>query len=202
VSAIDPGLHSALSIQLAQWRATLDGGARRVGWKLGMGDRERIGDGPVIGHLTSATQLQDGETYLARDAAALHADAEVAVVVGGGYAAALEIVDLGPPDDPHDIVATNIFHRAVAFGPTHPRLPTDLEGRLLVAGDERAAAPATPDVDALVERVSALLEAMGEELRDGDRIITGSVVQVAIAPGTAVTADFGALGNVSLAIAA
>jgi hypothetical protein len=42
-----------------------------------------------------------------------------------GYAAALELVDLGGTDDAEEIVATNVFHRAFALAPFHPSLPVD-----------------------------------------------------------------------------
>jgi hypothetical protein len=58
-----------LTVQLEQWCATLDAGAVRVGWKLGVGDSERIGEGPALGHLTSATQLEPGSMYRDRGAA-------------------------------------------------------------------------------------------------------------------------------------
>lgn len=61
------------------WRATRGAGAQRVGWKLGVGDAERIGPGPVIGHLTTATQLQPGGCFNAEGVEALHADAELAI---------------------------------------------------------------------------------------------------------------------------
>jgi hypothetical protein len=41
-----------------------------------------------------------------------------------------------------------------------------------------------------------LLAGVGERLRRGDWIITGSVVQVAVRPGEEVIADFGELGRV------
>ena len=64
-SRIDPRLAAALAVQFEQWRAALRGGAGRVGWKLGMGHGERIGDEVAIGHLTSATLLDPGATYAA-----------------------------------------------------------------------------------------------------------------------------------------
>jgi hypothetical protein len=40
------------------------------------------------------------------------------------YAAALEIVDLAPVlGSAEAVVATNVFHRAVAFAPSRPTLP-------------------------------------------------------------------------------
>jgi 2-keto-4-pentenoate hydratase len=206
---IDPRLESALAAQLADWRAALADGADRVGWKLGMGDRERIG-GPVIGHLTSASLLRDGSAYEA-SAGDLRADAEVVVEMGrdlgadadedearaaiAGYGAALELVDLAePPVEPEAIVAANVWHRAVVLAGGGETL-TVVEGRLIVNGEVRASAAAPADVVDRVLVVARLLGAMGERLQAGDRIITGSVVQVALAPGDEVVADLGALGR-------
>jgi ribosomal protein L4 len=46
---VDALLRSALELQLRDRRASLESGAKRVGWRLGMGERERIGSGPAIG---------------------------------------------------------------------------------------------------------------------------------------------------------
>jgi len=53
-----------------------------VGWKLGVGDRERIGDEVAIGHLTSATLLEPRVACHVCGDADLHADAEVAFELG------------------------------------------------------------------------------------------------------------------------
>jgi 2-keto-4-pentenoate hydratase len=218
VGEIDPRLASALSAQLGHWRAALADGAGRVGWKLGMGDRERIGRGPVIGYLTTASALDSGATYVAGDASALHADAEVALEMGADlppdadlgaagaaiarYGAALEIVDLGGPDEPEAIVADNVFHRAVVLTGWQPALPASgVEGRLIVSGELRASATSPTNLADRVLAVAHLLGAMGERLRAGDRIITGSVVQIPVRPGDEVTADLGPLGAPRLAIA-
>jgi 2-keto-4-pentenoate hydratase len=218
VSEIDPRLMVALAAQLDDWYAALDAGARRVGWKLGVGERERIGPGPVIGHLTSATQLAPGIAFDSESVRSLHADAEVAVRLGrdvggdaapedaraaiAGYGAALELVDLGsPPDDAEGIVAANVFHRAFALGPLdRPSVPPGTTGRLIADGDVRDAAPAAADHAGHVRAAAGLLEAVGERLQAGDVLITGSVVQVPVPAGVQVTADLGALGRVTLGV--
>src|SRR4051794_40467749 len=213
---VDPRLAAALSAQLGHMRAALDSGAHRIGWKVGAGDRERIGPGPVVGHLTSATLLRPGATYDAEGIVALHADAEVYVqlardvadgddVAGaiGGYGAALELVDLGPPDHAAAIVTTNVFHRAVAFGPLHASLPHErVEGRLVVNGVQRDAATDEQHHEAPIRAIARPPAAGGGQVRAGDRIITGSVVQIPPEPGDEVRADLGILGSVSARIAA
>jgi 2-keto-4-pentenoate hydratase len=219
VPQVEQRLVSALAEQLEQRRAALTRGARQVGWKLGLGERESIGGEIAVGYLTSATVLNPGGRYRAVDGAELHADAEAVVELGrdvdpeedaraaagaiARYGAALELVDLAPlPGEPDSVVAANVFHRAVAFSGLQPIPPVDLTVGLSVNGRLRAAA-AWPDD--LAERLSAaarLLDAVGERLRAGDRIITGSIVQVPIDVSDEVVAHFGELGAVGVQIGA
>jgi 2-keto-4-pentenoate hydratase len=221
VSEIDPRLASALAEQLEERDARLRDGAVRVGWKLGMGDRESIGVEIAVGYLTSATRLDADSRYVAGNPGAdLHADAELAIELGrdipssadaraiegaiSGYAAALEIVDLSPlPNEPDSVVAANVFHRAVAFGPSRPELPTEgVFGSLVVNDVVQARAPFRGGLIDRISTAARLLDAVGERLQAGDRIITGSIVQVPIEVGDVVLADLGALGAVQLSIGA
>jgi 2-keto-4-pentenoate hydratase len=68
-------------------------------------------------------------------------------------------------------------------------------------GGLRASAAAPPDYADLLLAVAALLNALGEQLQAGDRMIMGSVMQVPIAAGDDVIADLGTLGRVGLTIA-
>lgn len=219
MSDVDPRLVAALTAQLRQWRVALADGAERVGWKLGVGEAERIGPGPVIGHLTSATQLESGAAYRAEGAVDLRADAEVALRLGAdvppgsdretagaaiaGFGAALELVDLGspPPGDAERIVATNIWHRAFALSRLdRPPPAKGAEGRLMVNGEVRDSAPLPQDLTDLVRRVATLLGAVGERLQAGDSLITGSVVQVPVKTGDQVVADLGSLGRAAATV--
>jgi 2-keto-4-pentenoate hydratase len=204
---------------LARRQSVLVAGAERVGWKLGVGSSEQIGGQWAIGNPTSATQLESGAEYHGEDDVALHADAEVALEVGrrvapdadredalaavAGYGTALELVDLeGASHNPEKIVADNVFHRAFALSPLDHALPSDgVRGKLLVNGAVRASGPAEQDLGELVRWVAIALEAVGERLLAGDRLITGSVVQVPVATRDVVVADLGALGCVRLAVA-
>lgn len=219
MSEVDPRLVRALTAQLRLWRVALAEGAERVGWKLGMGEGERIGPGPVIGHLTSATRLEPSGTYRAEGAVDLRADAEVAIRLRtdvdpnadretagaaiAGYGAALELVDLGapPPGDAERVVATNVWHRAFTLGPLDNPVPSDHdEGRLIVNGEVRDSAPIAQDYADTVRAVAALLGAVGERLQAGDRLITGAVVQVPIRAGDEVVADLGPLGRAAATV--
>jgi 2-keto-4-pentenoate hydratase len=201
VTDVDARLVAALREQLAR----RPHGARRVGWKVGRGERERIGRETAVGHLTSATVLEPGSTYVG-GGGALHADAELALELGdeqtiAGFAVALELVDLGGGGDASAVVAGNVFHRAVAFGEPQPTLPDGLRAALVVNGEVRASSAVAEDPNATVRTVARLLATVEEQLLAGDRLISGSIVQVPVAPGDVVVADLGALGSVELAVA-
>lgn len=191
---------------MVEWRAQLAIGAGRIGWKLGRGIPEADEFGPLLGYLTSLTRLEPGSVYRAGAARELRIDAEVALEVSReqdvvGYAAALELVDLGrPPDDFETIVAENLFHRAFSVGPTQPTLPESVEARVIVNGELRGSGEGLSDYSAAVKRVAQLLRSAGERLEAGDRIITGAIVQVPVAVGDEVVVELGELGQVSVRI--
>ena len=198
---LDPRLLRALRVQLEGRRELLQAGARRVGFKLGTGERERIGAGPVVGYLTSASQLPNGGMYRMTAGSLLHADAEVALELGtdgeiAGFGSALELVDLGGSDDAQQIVADNVFHRAVAFGAIGAIRPARTMARLIVNGEVRGQARVpSNDYPGAVDEVGRLLAAVGERICPRDRLITGAVVQVPVAAGDHVIADLGVLGR-------
>ena len=194
--------------QLLEWRATLATGAERIGWKIGRGivpgDEELE---PVLGHLTSATRLRPGGVYRAGAPVALRADAELAIEIGADgrparYGAALELVDVArPPDDFESIVAGNLWHRAFALSPLRRQpLPELVRAELRVDGQGAGGAEARVDPIETVRIASRLLIAVGERLEPGDRIIAGSIVQVAIEPDAEVVADLGELGTVGVKV--
>jgi 2-keto-4-pentenoate hydratase len=210
-SEVPPRLVAALRAQLARRPS----GARRVGWKIGadIAEVEEVtGGGPAIGSLTSATLLGDGDRYDARGAA-LHADTELVLVLGRDVGAeddvasavaavgvAVELVDLArPPGGLEGIVAANVFHRAFALGPAAPQRPYG-DARSVVNGEVRAGAPARVDHEATVSIVARLLAAAGERLQRGDRILAGSLTQVAVRPGDTVAAEVDGIGRVAVTI--
>jgi 2-keto-4-pentenoate hydratase len=197
---VDPRLVAAVREQLAR----RPDGAARVGWKVGAGSGERIGVEPVaVGSLTTATLLEPGATYRG-GGGDLRADAEVAVEVGPDgaavrYGVALELCDLADRAAPEDVVAANVYHRAVVFGPLTDSVPEALE--VVVDGETRGAAPVEEDPSVRLGQVARVLAAVGERLEDGDRVITGSVVQVPIGRGDEVVADAGPLGRIGVVVA-
>jgi 2-keto-4-pentenoate hydratase len=200
--------------QLERRRETLKRGARRIGWKIGFNVRppqEKLGlDGPVVGYLTSDTEVAAGSTW-SLAAGPVVVECEVAVELGEdarSIAAVLPALELAAPPDLDQDVATilagNVFHRAVAFG---PRADTASPGpaRILVNGEEQAALDAEGTGAHLEERVRLTVErldAAGESLEPGDRIITGVLAPPhAAAPGDVVRLELEAAGAVELRFA-
>jgi 2-keto-4-pentenoate hydratase len=197
---------------LVRRREILAQGARPVGWKVGFNlpqFQERLGiDAPLAGFLTSDTLLEDGAEWSLGSEGVVVVESEVAVELGDDARSivallpALEVAD--PPDldqDVDTILAGNIFHRGVAFG---PRVETDSPGagRILVNGEEQHALTAEhtrANLEQMVEAVARRLAEADEELRPGDRIITGVLAPPHRAqPGDTVRLELEALGGVGL----
>jgi 2-keto-4-pentenoate hydratase len=197
---------------LTRRREILAQGAEPIGWKIGFNVRqtqERLGiDAPLAGFLTSDTVLEDGGTWSLAEDGPVIVESEVALEVGpdgrsiAALFPALELADEPDLDlEIEQILAGNIFHRAVAFGPrVETREPG--AGRILVNGDEQHSVPADQTgerLEAMLRAVAARLADAGEELRPGDRIITGIIAPPHdAAPGDTVRLELEALGGVEL----
>jgi 2-keto-4-pentenoate hydratase len=70
----------------------------------------------------------------------------------------------------------------------------------MVNDEDRGTAPLSRDSEDLVQVVATLLGAVGERLRAGDVLITGSVVQLPVEPGDEVVADLGPLGRAAATV--
>jgi 2-keto-4-pentenoate hydratase len=197
---------------LIRRREILARGAQPIGWKVGFNlpeFQEKLSiDAPLAGFLTSDTLLQDGSEWSLGKQGEVIVESEVAVELGDDARSivallpALELAD--PPDlsqDVDTILAGNIFHRGVAFG---ARVETDAPGagRILVNGSvqhEVDAGRAGGSLEAMVAAVAARLAEADEELRPGDRIITGVVAPPhKAAPSDVVRLELDALGGVEL----
>jgi 2-keto-4-pentenoate hydratase len=194
---------------LMRRRESLAQGAEPLGWKIGFNlpeFQEKLGiDGPLAGFLTRDGLLEDGAEW---DDLPVIVESEVGVEIGDDGRAivallpALELAD--PPDldlGVEQILAGNIFHRAVAFGPrVETREPG--AGRILVNGEEQhtlSAEQTVASLDAMVDAVAGRLADVGEELQPGDRIITGVLAPPHKAsPGDTVRLELDGLGGVEL----
>lgn len=132
-----------MATQGQQRDAQLAAGARRFGWKAGLGTaaaKAAAGtDAPLVGFLTAATTVGAlaGADRLAiggwgnprfeaevavRIAHDLEAGADLDAVAAAidALAPAIEIADVGDASDVEAVLAGNIFHRAYAIGPWTP----------------------------------------------------------------------------------
>ena len=187
-------------------------GPQALGWKIGFNvpkTQERLGiDGPLVGFLTTDTLLEDGGTWSLDDGGPVIVESEVALELGpdarsiAALFPALELADQPDLDlEVEQILAGNIFHRAVAFG---PRVETTEPGaaRILVNGEEQHTVPADETgerLEAMIEAAGARLAAAGEQLQPGDRIITGIIAPPhEAAPGDSVRLELESVGGLEL----
>jgi 2-keto-4-pentenoate hydratase len=203
----DEQIVAALRGQLDERRRLFHAGAARVGWKIALGIEEverRIGAQPVIGYLTSATKLGSGSRHSAVGAEELCVDAELAVEIDpggaiGGFGAALELVDLRQGrGSVASVIRANVLHRAFVLGSLHGE--PGRAARVYVNEALRAEGSVDFDVEERVAAVRYWLSALGERLEPGDRIITGSIVQVPVAPEDDVSVEMGELGRLEVSI--
>ena len=223
--AVDPRVAAGIAPQLRRRAQVLAGGAEPVGWKVGFNMpavQQSFGiTEPISGFLTTATLLRAGEPHSLAGAGQPVAEPELAIHIGAELtpdcddaAAAAAIVALGPAievadvdpsrTDLTEIVATNVFHRAVVFG--EPVTGVPLEGvlaRVALNGEalgEANPSDATLDPAGVVRLIARTIGAGGERLMPGTAIIAGTLVPPpAVSPGDELSLDLGPLGSLSLA---
>jgi 2-keto-4-pentenoate hydratase len=219
-SAIAPGMHALLG----EWRKRIAAGESRVGWKIGLNvpavQRQLGISGPVIGFLTSASLLAPGAVHSLAGGTRVGVEPEIGIRVQddvppdagaararaaiGALCPAIEIVDINLPfEDLTQILAGNVFHRAVMLGADDPaRAGGELRGvgvSVIRNDREEAAALAAEEVGdpgQVVHHVAGLLDRFGERLRAGDVIISGSLTSVVwVEPEDRVEVAFDSLGK-------
>jgi 2-keto-4-pentenoate hydratase len=197
---------------LTRRRQILSQGAEPVGWKIGFNVPDiqaKLGiDGPLAGYMTTDGLLEDGDEWSLDGDGQVIVESEVAVELGDDgrtIVALLPAIELADPPDLElgleTIMAGNIFHRAVAFGP-RAEVSEPGAGRIVVNGEEQHSFDAEHSkkhLERMVEVVKGRLEAVGEELQPGHRIITGVLAMPHWAePGDTVRLELDALGSVEL----
>jgi 2-keto-4-pentenoate hydratase len=212
VSSGEAGVARGMSAQLELLAETLARGETRGGWKVGLNVpavQEHLGiERPVVGHLTSATRLAEGEAVPIGGFTRAGLEPEVAATIGQNgevtaIAPAIEIVDINLPfDDVEPLVAGNVFHRGWLVG--NEREPGDVDlGQVEVAvvrggsaEHEAQVGEAMGDIEAVVAGVASRAEQAGAKLRAGDVVICGSLTAIVqVAPGDEVEVRFGPLGQ-------
>jgi 2-keto-4-pentenoate hydratase len=208
-------VEQGMRAQLAVRRRVLDAGADPVGWKIGFNIpavQELLGiDRALVGFLATDGLAENGGIWPI-GAEPLVAEPEVAVEIaadGRSIAALLPALEVSDPPDlalPVDaILAGNIFHRAVAFGP-RAEVAAPGPARFIVNGEQRAAVDAAgtgSHLEPMVAVAADRLAEAGERLRPGDRIITGVIAPpTPVAEGDAVRLELDDVGAVEVSFRA
>jgi 2-keto-4-pentenoate hydratase len=201
----DPRIARGMERQFALRRDRIAAGGRPIGWKVGFGapaamDKFKLTK-PLIGFLLDTGVLASGGTVSLAGWVKPVAEPEICIEMardlpGGGDLAAsaaaigalgpaIELADLNPPpDDVETILAGDIFHRHVLFGPRDAaRAGARLEGLRSMVTRRGDVFSDTADLESntgrlvdIVRHVADVLAACGETLRAGDVIIAGSIV--------------------------
>lgn len=204
-SHYDNRILRGMESQLRSCRDRLDAGERPIGWKVGFGSPaslESLGlDAPLVGFLTDKVLLRPGSTlslagwtrpaaepevavYLKDDLPGV-TDRETAQSAIAALGPAIEIADVNfPPQDVEAILAGNIYNRHVILGKSDAsRAGCNLDGLVGRVYRNGQLSASVTDLQALtgnfvdiVRHVANLLASMGEMLRGGEVIITGSIV--------------------------
>jgi 2-keto-4-pentenoate hydratase len=180
----------------------------QLGWKVGFGApaaMQRLGIArPLVAPLPASGLLDSGATVSLAGWTQPVLEVEVAIWIGRGLGAAIELADLEfPPDDVERILAGGIYHRHVVLGPPLSVALDDVTARITRDGETVAA---SDDPTALTGRHEDVLDAVRasarRELHDGEVVITGAVVPpLPVAPGQRWHADLGPLGSLEVAFA-
>ncbi|MEX2624694.1 MAG: fumarylacetoacetate hydrolase family protein [Acidimicrobiia bacterium] len=213
MSIADPRIATGMRQQFEWRRRLIADGARSIGWKLGFGAQvamERLSlEAPLVGFLTDATVRPSGSTVTISDWIRPVVEPELAIYMDadltdgsdadatrqaiGAVGPAIELADIVfEPENVEEILAVNIFHRAVILGqPDYTRAEARLFGltaEVTVDGVPTASTSElvrlTGQIVPIIGSLADLLLRSGEVLRAGDLVITGSVVPAlaAVAP--------------------
>jgi len=191
--------------QLRLRQDRLNAGEKSIGWKVGFGTpaalrRLRL-DEPLIGFLTNKTLLPSKAMVSIAGWAKPAMEPEIAVYMGkdltdtsdgeetraaiASLGPAIELADVHfPPDDEAIILAGNIYNRHIILGRADSSragcVLNGLTGRISRNGQD---IPPVTELQALtgniidiVSHTANLLSMLGETLRAGEVIITGSIV--------------------------
>ena len=224
----DPRVRRGMERQLELRREILDGGARPIGWKLGLGTQaamEQHGtSAPLVGFLTDGGLREPGSELAIGGWTKPTAEPEIAVHIAadvtadgdrdavrqaiGGVGVAFEIVDIDG-GEVEQILAGDIFHRCVVLGAPTPYGDVDLatlRGEIRHAEGKQAIddpLALVPDPVDAVAHLAQHLAAFGETVRAGEVLITGSIIPaLAVAPGDQLRYRLDPLGELALSFTA
>lgn len=222
-----PAVRDGITRMLDRRARALRRGEKAIGWKLAFGapaSLARFGlSGPVVGFLTDATLHPSGSAVSCSGWAGPVAEPELVAYFGRdvdnpvraidsiiGIGSAIELADVDPPpEDIGDVVAGNIFHKAVLLGDREDRVDAvgvsrlrgtvERDGETLGEIDDLEAL--TGRIELIVAHAAGLLQAAGETFRGDDIVILGSVVPpLRINPGEEIAFELEAMTPVTVRV--
>lgn len=222
-----PDVQDGMLRMLARRAEMIHGGENAIGWKLGFGAPTWLEKfaipGPLVGFLPETRRHSPGATISVKGWHQPVAEPEIAMFLGANVddpdhaaaavtavAPAIELADVyPPPEDMAEVVAGNIFHRAVILASPEAGRPgadfTGLEAHVTRDGAEVAV---VTDLEALtgelistLTHTARLLGAFGEGLRAGEVVIMGSVTPpLPIEPGTEIGFRLAPLPTITVSV--
>lgn len=222
-----PAVREGMRRMLGHRSEYLGKGDRTIGWKLGFGasfwlDKFRL-DGPLVGFLPASRRHESGAIVSCRGWVNPVAEPEIAIYLGrdvddpglaadaiSGLGPAIELADVDPPpEDISDVLAGNIFHRAVILGEADPSrsdgATAGMRARITQGSSEVADTTdlesLTGEIVSILGHAAALLQAAGETFRAGEVVIMGSVIPpTPVRPGDVITYELSPLPPISVRV--
>jgi 2-keto-4-pentenoate hydratase len=181
----------------------------RIGWKLALNApaiMEALGlEEPALGWLSRARVADGAHSLDGSTQPAVEPELLLEAGEDGGVArigAALEVVDFDRPlDDVEEVIAANIFHRAVAYGELDA--PGEAgEAVFSINREERARITEFEAPSDTLAFVDGFLRRLGSQLAPGDLVIAGALAPAApVAAGDVAELAVGGVGSVALSFA-
>lgn len=181
--------------------------ADRIGWKIALNAppiMEQLGiEEPALGWLAESAVAAGSCSLAGTTHPAVEPELVLEAGEGGALArigVALEVVDFDRPlDDLEEVVAANVFQRAVAFGslvePVTPRA-----GVFSVNAEERASLSTFDAPAGTLAFVDGFLRRLDTSLAAGDVVIAGALAPPApVSPGDEASVTVEEIGTVGLA---
>lgn len=215
----DPRVQAGMATLLESRRRLLEDGAKPIGWKLAFGTEAALStlglNGPLVGFLTDRTLVAPGGEVSIAGWKAPKLEPEIAIHLGpggegvAGIAPAIELADADlPPTETEAVLAGDIYHRAVVLDPAATPVAPEPPLAAMIECDGEGIA-ATDDAEATLGRLEDLaayvaryLHEFGETTREGEVIISGSVVGLLdIAPGDRLRHELQGVGALEVSIA-
>jgi 2-keto-4-pentenoate hydratase len=178
----------------------------RIGWKMALNApaiMEALGlPEPALGWLSRGRVATGDHSLAGSTNPAVEPELLLEAREGGAVArmgVALEVVDLDKPlQEVEEVIAGNVFHRAVALGELGP-VTEPREAVFSLNDEERGRVGEFEPPAETLAFVDRFLRELGEQLRPGELVIAGALVPAAqVAPGDVAELQVEGLGAVSL----